>query len=63
MQYVRFYVLLTIVSKQLQLVFSNNTTFSTHTINAIKSAYANLACNGHVPLLNCLIQTLTIYTF
>jgi hypothetical protein len=41
---------------------SNNTTFSTHSINAIKSAYANLAMARNVPLLNC-IPTLTIYTF
>ena len=44
---------------------SNNTlTFSTHSINAIKSAYANLA----MAMSHCLIaskqdQTLTIYTF
>ena len=35
-------ILLTLALKQLQLVI-NNTTFSTHSMNAILSAYANLA--------------------
>jgi hypothetical protein len=40
---------------------SNNTTFSTHSINAIKSAYANLA-NGQCAIVE-LHPNSTIYTF
>jgi hypothetical protein len=43
---------------------SNNITFSTHSINAIKSAYGNLEmAMSHCWIASEQDQTLTIYTF